>query len=825
MGDANDESILNSGWSLGAFTLPRHPLFASRIKKHQDRKEQKRIAKEVGKIEDAFSNGSRTFRRKKSFRDFIIPKSQGQTYQEYLQDAVDKSFANYDDQPDFEAIETVLPERIPAVIGLKNHGNTCFINSIVQCLSHTDLMAKYLVMDNYKNDLCHRKKSLLPTKLDFGTKGELTECLASLVKSLWIAKQDSQLSLEFKQTVEKHGNHFRGGAQHDAQEFLMWLLDKVHEDLNSATKTKYKKIKNTFGRSDEEVAAETLRNHLRCNASFIQRHFQAQFRSALSCPNCLKHSSTFDPFLCLSVPILRKTVRHFYVTVLYLNQQPREVRLGITVDGRASIQDLKAAICRDSGIDENEAVIVEIDNLGFHQTFLETSSIDVIDENTSLYALELPKLNYNDDGASITITWCNVLVNGDKRQRFGGPFVLQLSRETSYEDLQKLFLKEMSSMITHRTLVTRQKVPLFQMKVVDLTGVLDLSVVSYLDHSLQHPLYMECVDTALSIMEDQKDNIAGPTHIKLELEWDKDTMDDYIVESEERIEDHSSVKRLTEGIEEMPVTLEECLDLYTRAERLSADDAWYCPTCNRKQEGVKTLGLWSLPDILVVHLKRFRQNANQRTMTKLSTVVDFPIHALDMSSHVSPRSPSSLASSAEGEPSSHWLRSNWSRLSKRGSSRERRRPQPIVFQPAIKDQDIYDLYAVCNHHGTDLQGGHYTASCRNPVNGEWYSFDDTHVTQVHEKDLITSSAYLLFYQRRTLASNTPNYSHWSLKLPELRRPLSRRSSVSRGSKSSTDSCTSRRNSISNKKILASQEHLADINGDWGTPELPRRVFA
>ncbi|XP_065580120.1 ubiquitin carboxyl-terminal hydrolase 36-like [Artemia franciscana] len=157
---------------------------------------------------------------------------------------------------------------------------------------------------------------------------------------------------------------------------------------------------------------------------------------------------------------------------------------------------------------------------------------------------------------------------------------------------------------------------------------------------------------------------------------------------------------------------------------------------------------------------------------------------------------------------------NWSRLSKRGSSRERRRPQPIVFQPAIKDQDIYDLYAVCNHHGTDLQGGHYTASCRNPVNGEWYSFDDTHVTQVHEKDLITSSAYLLFYQRRTLASNTPNYSHWSLKLPELRRPLSRRSSVSRGSKSSTDSCTSRRNSISNKKILASQEHLADINGDW-----------
>ena len=31
----------------------------------------------------------------------------------------------------------------------------------------------------------------------------------------------------------------------------------------------------------------------------------------------------------------------------------------------------------------------------------------------------------------------------------------------------------------------------------------------------------------------------------------------------------------------------------------------------------------------------------------------------------------------------------------------------------------YDLYAVCNHHGDDLQGGHYTATCRNPTDGQW----------------------------------------------------------------------------------------------------------
>ena len=54
-------------------------------------------------------------------------------------------------------------------------------------------------------------------------------------------------------------------------------------------------------------------------------------------------------------------------------------------------------------------------------------------------------------------------------------------------------------------------------------------------------------------------------------------------------------------------TLEECFDLYTKAEVLGADDKWHCPFCNRKQEVIKKLGLWSLPDILVIHLKRFRQ--------------------------------------------------------------------------------------------------------------------------------------------------------------------------------------------------------------------------
>jgi ubiquitin carboxyl-terminal hydrolase 4/11/15 len=76
-------------------------------------------------------------------------------------------------------------------------------------------------------------------------------------------------------------------------------------------------------------------------------------------------------------------------------------------------------------------------------------------------------------------------------------------------------------------------------------------------------------------------------------------------------------------------SLGDCLDLFTKTEKLSHDDPWYCKKCKEHQQASKKLDLWKMPEILVVHLKRFSYSRIWRD--KIAMDVDFPLQNLDLS--------------------------------------------------------------------------------------------------------------------------------------------------------------------------------------------------
>lgn len=147
----------------------------------------------------------------------------------------------------------------------------------------------------------------------------------------------------------------------------------------------------------------------------------------------------------------------------------------------------------------------------------------------------------------------------------------------------------------------------------------------------------------------------------------------------------------------VPVSLYDCFDTFTRPELLTGDNAWWNEKTQQKEEISKNITFWNFPKVLVVSLKRFSPDGTEKN----AELVDFPIDTLDLSKYVSGYNP---------------------------------------------QKHIYELYGVCNHIGS-VQGGHYTAFVKR--NEKWIHYNDTSVLVLNPtQSILTPMAYCLFYRKK-----------------------------------------------------------------------------
>lgn len=126
--------------------------------------------------------------------------------------------------------------------------------------------------------------------------------------------------------------------------------------------------------------------------------------------------------------------------------------------------------------------------------------------------------------------------------------------------------------------------------------------------------------------------------------------------------------------------------------------SWKCDKCANFGCS-KTTNLWTVPNHLIIHLKRFDDVGN-----KLTHHIQYPVHDFNITPYIS---------KCKGDPNNY----------------------------------IYSLYAV-NYHTGDTNNGHYWSCCKN-LDDNWYMFNDGDVSRVHKtSDILTKDAYILFYYRK-----------------------------------------------------------------------------
>ena len=643
--------------------------------------------------------------------------------------------------------------------GLVNIGNTCFMNSALQCLSNCYELTKYFLLNFYENDINQENR--------LGTGGQVVTIYRKLLDDLWLGDDDYINPNYFKRIFAHFVHKFSGYAQQDSNEFLIYLLDKIHEDLNTITVKPYIEMEGKKPeQTDEEVSKIWWDKHLKRENSIIVDLFHGQFKSTISCNICHQVCVSFDSYMFISLPIpsgkyeievkyFGYNINDFLVMKIPITENTTVLNIIDIMKNRINIinsnknKNIKNNPPKRKKRNKNKNKIIkklyEQINLSkdkiemvlltnkkkIYKVFTNNDYIfPYLLQGYELVAYEKDTSNQNNENIYFYLSqyyysYIFSLFYYPRIYFFDYPFAINFDKTQKifniYKNIKE-FLKELLPNNNPNNPNKKDEIlnidfnfnkinkdneknsgfSLYLNTFIPNTNSSLCSSIFSFGNSINHPL-LEKYSSTENYSNIKRQLNLDELHLRLTL--DVNILFNLDKAKLPKLKNNLYNKKLSLNVGK-DINLYDCLNLFNSEEILDGDNEWYCNKCKKHVDAVKKMDVYKSPYYLIFQLKRFKQDNEGSSIfnifnsSKNTTFIDFPVTNLDLSNYI-------LSENNQG--------------------------------------GIYDLIGVINHYGGE-SFGHYTAYC---LNGKkWMEYNDEYVAEIKKGNIITNAAYVLFYRRR-----------------------------------------------------------------------------
>mgnify|MGYP002624441291 FL=1 len=624
------------------------------------------------------------------------------------------------------------PEQVRGMVGLSNLGNTCFMNSSLQCLSNTFDLTKYFLLKYYLNDINRGNK--------LGSNGSVASKYYELIERMWYGTEAKISPSDFIDKFYNIKRQFARYRQQDAQEFLSILLDQLHEDLNRISNKPYIELLEKQPDEDDVSASKRWWDlHKKREDSIIIDLFNGQLKSETICQVCNKSSITYDPFMFLCLPLPQ--IKSFLTFKIIRGTECKT--FDFEFFEKCTIIDLKnkakEAYIKNEKIESQQSLkLFDLETIIINEnkTDLEVISTDIKDKD---YKGQIPLRNiilkkyevifYEKKPDKNEIEYFKVFVSPINKQVpvmnvYGGsrlnelninsyPLYFQISaKETIFDLYQKIKIRFESLNYYDKKSCEEYNKKNQLLKIIDLNIIHgnDTKKVGILALFYTDDYCKFCNQSNIKNFYCSISNFAPKD--KTILEVFKNTKKPIFLlatsECYNPIESRQLVTNpLNQASSNKNISLKDAMDLFGNNNVLKDDDMWYCSKCQKHQIAKQKLQIYKAPKYLIVQLKRFNikksyDGNSNFSGVKNNTFVNYPVKDLDLTKY--------------------------------------------IVGPD-KSNSKYNLYGVIQHFGS-LNGGHYTALCKNQDN--WVDYNDSTIEFAKDNNPISQNAYILFYKSKDL---------------------------------------------------------------------------